>query len=78
MPCTSEREAAAPITGEKDAHVLASAVHIGAQFLLTLDMRLISRITQEEKLAIHALSPSAFITTKLPTHPAYPSLRPPE
>jgi predicted nucleic acid-binding protein len=76
MPSTTEREAVAPIAGEKDAHVLASALHVGAQFLLTLDKRLADRITKEEQLSIHALSPGEFITTQLPTHPAYRSIRP--
>jgi predicted nucleic acid-binding protein len=76
-PSAPERETAAAITGEKDAHVLAAAVSVGAQFLLTLDKRLVRRITQEEeKLSIHALSPGDFITTQLPTHPAYRSIRP--
>jgi predicted nucleic acid-binding protein len=75
LPSTPEREAAAPITGEKDAHVLASARSVGAQYLITLDKRLVSQITQAEDLPVRALSPGAFITTKLPTHPAYPALR---
>ena len=76
MSSISERETAAAITGEKDAHVLAAAVNVGAKFLLTLDKRLARRITQEEeKLSIHALSPGEFITTQLPTHPSYRSIR---
>src|SRR4051794_1070448 len=75
LPSTPERETAAPITGEKDAHVLASAVHVGAQFLISLDKRLISRIAQDEQPPVHALSPGEFITTQLPTHPAYRSIR---
>jgi len=73
-PSTAEREAVASITGEKDAHVLAAALSVRAAFLLTLDKRLVSRITQEEELSIHALSPGEVITRKLPTHPAYHSL----
>jgi len=76
VPSAFERETAAAITGAKDAHVLAAALNAGAQFLITLDKGLISRIAQEEELSIHALSPGAFITTYLPTHPAYPSIRP--
>jgi predicted nucleic acid-binding protein len=75
VPSAPEQETAAAITGTKDAHVLASAVSVGAQFLLTLDKRLISRIAREEELSIHALSPGEFITTQLPTHPAYGSIR---
>jgi predicted nucleic acid-binding protein len=74
LPSTPERETAAPITGEKDAHVLASALHVGAQYLITLDKQLANRIG-EEALSIHALSPGEFITTKLPNHPAYSSIR---
>jgi predicted nucleic acid-binding protein len=74
VPSTPERETVAPITGEKDAHVAASAISVGAQFLLTLDKRLAHWINESE-LYLHALSPGEFITTKLPTHPAYRSIR---
>jgi predicted nucleic acid-binding protein len=80
LPSHPELESAALITGEKDAHVLAAALHVGAAYLITLDKRLSARITQEEEeeeeeeLSIHAHSPGEFITTKLPTHPAYRSL----
>ena len=74
VPNAPERETVAPVTGEKDAHVAASAVSVGAHFLLTLDKRLAHRINESE-LSLHALSPGAFITTKLPTHPAYRSIR---
>ena len=75
IPSTPERETAAPITGEKDAHVLASALHVGAEYLITLDKQLANRI-REAQLPVQALSPGEFITTKLPMHPAYPSIRP--
>lgn len=76
VPSPSAREAVAAITGWKDAHVLAAALSIGAEFLLTLDKRLANRITRaEEEPPIHALSPGEFITTELPTHPAYPAIR---
>jgi predicted nucleic acid-binding protein len=75
LPSAPEHETAAAITEEKDAHVLTATVSIGAQFLLTLDKRLARRITQEEELSIRALSPGEFITTQLPTHPAYRSFR---
>jgi predicted nucleic acid-binding protein len=74
VPSAPERETVAPITGEKDAHVAASAVSVGAHFLLSLDKRLARRINESE-LSIRALSPGEFITTKLPTHPAYRSIR---
>jgi predicted nucleic acid-binding protein len=75
LPNPLEREAATHITGEKDAHVLASARSVGAEYLITLDKRLVWKITQEQGLSFRALSPGAFITTKLPTHPAYPAIR---
>jgi len=75
VPSMTERDAAAPITGEKDAHVLASALHVGADYLITLDKRLIAQIMQEAQLSLHAHSPGEFITSQLPTHPAYRSIR---
>jgi predicted nucleic acid-binding protein len=74
VPSALERETVAHITGEKDAHVAASAISVGAHFLLTLDKRLAHRVNESE-LSLHALSPGEFITTKLPTHPAYRSIR---
>jgi predicted nucleic acid-binding protein len=75
IPSPAEREAAAPVTGEKDAHVLASALHIGADYLITLDKRLEDRIVNSEQLSLQALSPGAFITGHLPMHPAYHSIQ---
>ena len=75
IPSTAEREAAAPVTGEKDAHVLASALRVRADYLITLDKRLTARIAHNEQLFLQALSPGAFITEHLPTHPAYRSIR---
>jgi predicted nucleic acid-binding protein len=75
VPSPTDREAVAAITGAKDAHVLAAALGVGAEFLLSLDKRLINRVNQAE-LSINALSPGEFITTQLQTHPAYPSMRP--
>jgi predicted nucleic acid-binding protein len=74
VPSTPERETVAPITGEKDAHVAASALSVGAHFLITLDKRLAHRINESE-LALYTLSPGEFITTELPTHPVYRSIR---
>ena len=75
LPSPTDREAVAAITGAKDAHVLAAALSIGADFLLTLDKRLANRISHAKNPPIRALSPGEFITTKLPTHPAYPAVR---
>src|SRR4051794_16307629 len=74
IPSTPERKTAAPITGEKDAHVLASALHVGAEYLITLDKQLANRI-REAQLSVAALSPGEVITTRLPMHPAYRSIR---
>src|SRR3954465_8609343 len=74
IPSTPEQERATAITGEKDAHVLASALHVGTEYLITLDKELANRI-REAELSVDALSPGEFITTKLPTHPAYRSIR---
>jgi len=75
VPSPTEREAVAAITGAKDAHVLAAALSIGAEYLLTLDKRLAKRITEARDYSIHALSPGEFITSELPTHPAYATVR---
>jgi predicted nucleic acid-binding protein len=74
VPTPVEQEAVVGITGEKDAHVLAAALSVRAQFLITLDKPLSSRIAKNRPL-IDALSPGEFIRRELPTHPAYPSLR---
>jgi hypothetical protein len=63
-----------PVLAEKDAHVLAAALSVQAPFLITLDQRLAAAINQAN-LPIRALSPGEFITTELPTHPAYPVMR---
>lgn len=63
-----------PIVGAKDAHVLAAALASRAPYLLTLDRRLAERINQAN-LGIRALSPGEFITTVLPEHADYPSVR---
>ena len=75
VPSSTDRETVTPITGEKDAHVLAAALGAGARFLLTLDKWLLARITEAPEVAIHVLTPGEFITTRLPAHPAYRSLR---
>ncbi len=74
IPSQDEREAVAPISGDKDAHVLAAALAIEAPFVITLDKRLL-RAINEASLTIHALSPGDFIKNLLPTHPGYRSIR---
>jgi hypothetical protein len=59
-------------------YVFSCLRHAGstlAQYLITLDKRLISQITQAAQVCVHALSPGEFITRKLPAHPAYRSVR---
>ena len=74
IPTTRELEQATPVAGEKDAHVLAAALRIGDEYLITLD-KVLARRMQEAELSITALSPGEFITMKLPMHPAYRSIR---
>lgn len=74
VPSPAEQKAVVGITGEKDAHILAAALSVSAQVLITLDKPLSSRITKNKPL-LAALSPGEFIRRELPTHPAYPSLR---
>ena len=79
MPGTPEREAVAALTGAKDAHVLAGALRVGAQFLITLDRQLAHRIThevEERALSIHALIPGEFVRQELTRYPSYPVIRP--
>jgi predicted nucleic acid-binding protein len=54
----------------EDAHVVASAVAGGCEFLITLDRRLQRRV-EHAALGITALSPGEFIQTVLPEHPEY-------
>src|SRR5919202_3925444 len=46
VPSPTDREIVAAITGAKDAHVLAAPLGVGAEFLLSLDKRLINRVNQ--------------------------------
>jgi len=63
----------APIFFE-DAHVVAAALASRAQYLITLDQRLASRVTQAS-LPIIAVTPREFIQAVLPNHPEYPDIR---
>ncbi|PZC47967.1 MAG: putative nucleic acid-binding protein, contains PIN domain [Chloroflexi bacterium] len=52
----------ASIVGDKDAHVLASALECGAEFLLTLDRRhLITPEVQAAGLSTKVLTPGEFL-----------------
>lgn len=74
IPTQDERQATAPVAGDKDAHVLAAALALQAPLLITLDKRLLRAINRA-KLAVRALTPGEFITSELTTHPAYRSIR---
>jgi predicted nucleic acid-binding protein len=62
------------LVGAKDAHVLAAAELVEAEYLVTLDQKLAERINQAG-VGIQALSPGEFIKSVLPWHTDYPSLR---
>jgi len=51
----------------KDVHVIAAAVGVSADFLLTLDKPLVEQV-QAAGTALVAVTPGVFITTVLPTH----------
>ncbi len=70
----SGRRSFESVVGEKDEHVLAAAVQYAAPFLLTLDRLLAGRVNAAN-LAVRALSPGEFITTVLPDHIDYRSIR---
>lgn len=58
----------------KDLHVIGAALAIDADYLLTLDQKLIIEVNQAD-LPLHALTPGEFIRTILPTHDEYPRMR---
>lgn len=74
VPSGAAFDSCVQIVGEKDAHVLAAAVHCGALFLLTLDRPLRDRVNGA-KLSLLAATPGDFIRQALPTHPDYPMIR---
>ena len=70
----AQRQRFAEVVGEKDEHVLAAAIESGAAFLITLDKPL-ERGVNQSSLPIRAISPRDFITSVLPEHDNYPSVR---
>jgi predicted nucleic acid-binding protein len=74
IPPESGWESFETVVGQKDAHVLAAGLRGDAPFLLTLDQALADRVNGAN-LGVRALSPGEFITTVLPEHADYPSLR---
>ncbi len=63
-----------PAINAKDEHVVAAAVAARTPFILTLDQPLATEINRAQ-LAVLALSPGEFITTALPSHPSFSTLR---
>lgn len=71
LPTAAQRQRYRGLVSEKDEHVVASAVAVGAPYLLTLDQPLIRQVNQA-KLPVQAFSPAEFIKTVLPQHVDYP------
>ncbi len=63
-----------PSVNAKDEHVVAAALASRIAFILTLDRPLEAEIN-EARLGVLALSPGDFITTHLPSHPSFATLR---
>ena len=71
-----------PVAGEawlrhvnaKDVHVIAAALAVGADYLLTLDQKLLAEV-YAAALPLYPLTPGDFIRTVLPSHEDYPHLR---
>jgi len=74
VPDAAAREPFRLIAGEKDDHVVASAVAVHAPYLLTLDRRLHEGINAAA-LAIRAYTPGELITGILPAHDEFANLR---
>ena len=58
----------------EDAHVVAAALAVQADYLVTLDRRLAHRVTDAD-LGIVALSPRDFLQNVFPRHPDYARIR---
>jgi predicted nucleic acid-binding protein len=63
-----------PDVNAKDEHVVAAAVAIRADYILTLDQPLAEEINRAG-LTVRAVAPGEFIKTLLPQHPAFESVR---
>jgi rRNA-processing protein FCF1 len=55
----------------KDEHVVASAISMGAHYLLTLDRPLIREIEAGD-IPIIPVTPESFMVDHLPDHPEHP------
>lgn len=61
-PPAEHVERCVPLTGQKDAHVLAAALECGAGYLLTLDRRhLITPAVQSAGLPLRVVTPGDFL-----------------
>jgi predicted nucleic acid-binding protein len=74
LPSQQELKTYEAMVGEKDAHVIGTALSLQAPILLTLDRKLAERVNSAS-LHIEAFPPKEFITRLLPTHPEYGSIR---
>ena len=74
VPPLAMRRRLQQIVNEKDDHVLAAALIVGARFLLTLDRALANEVNQGG-LPIRAISPGEFIVEELIDHPDISRLR---
>jgi predicted nucleic acid-binding protein len=74
VPSLAFEEPWAEIINPKDLHVIAAALAVGADYLLTLDQKLIAEVNHAD-LSLRALTPGDFIRTILPTHAEYPRIR---
>jgi predicted nucleic acid-binding protein len=63
-----------PSINPKDEHVVVAAIATHCPLILTLDQPLATEINAAD-LTIWAVSPKEFITTILPTHPAFDRMR---
>ena len=73
-PTEAERQQYAWMVNDKDAHVVAAAVAVGAAFLITHDQALADEVNAAG-LPFQALAPGEFIRQFLPLHSDYPTLR---
>ena len=61
-PPKEQLDRCAPLTGKKDAHVLAAALECGAAYLLTLDRRhLLTPVVDGAGLPVELMTPGGFL-----------------
>jgi predicted nucleic acid-binding protein len=74
VPSLAFEEPWAKSINPKDLHVSAAALAAGADYLLTLDQKLIAEVNHSD-LSFHALTPGDFVRSILPTYEEYPRIR---